>query len=165
MGSEAAMTHASTDLRIVTHSPRYADAFARLNLEWIETFFEVEQRDEDVLREPQRTIIDPGGEVFFLLLNEVPVGTVALQVVEGGYELTKMAVAPDVQGRGYGDRLMVAALGWARSRGAERIILYSNTELQPAIRMYRKYGFRTIRTGSFDGWLRSNILMQLELVG
>jgi putative acetyltransferase len=88
---------------------------------------------------------------------------VALQVVEGGYELIKMAVTARAQGRGYGDRLMVAALDWASARGVSRIILYSNTVLEPAIRLYRKYGFRTVRTGSFEGWARSNILMRLDL--
>jgi GNAT superfamily N-acetyltransferase len=163
MARQAAMTDTSPDVRIVTYAARHADAFARLNLEWIEKFFEVEQRDEHVLQDPEQTILDSGGEVFFLLRAGVPVGTVALQAIEDGYELTKMAVTSRHQGRGYGDRLLVAALDWASARGVERIILHSNTRLEPAIRLYRKYGFRTVRTGSFDGWARSNIRMQRDL--
>jgi GNAT superfamily N-acetyltransferase len=157
------MSGTTPELRIVTYDPRYAGAFARLNLEWIEMFLEVEPRDTEVLEDPERIIIDPGGEVFFLLQDGEPVGTVALEVVEGGFELIKMAVTPRMQGRGYGDRLMKAALDWARARGGERLILYSNTRLEPAIRLYRKYGFRTVRTGSFAEWERADILMELDL--
>jgi GNAT superfamily N-acetyltransferase len=151
------------EVRLVTFEARLAPAFARLNLEWIESLFEVEPRDRETLDHPQKTVLDRGGEIFFVLENGAPVGTVALVSVAHGYELEKMAVTESARGRGHGDRLLQAAIEWARARGASRVTLYSNRSLEPAIRLYRKHGFREIPMESFADWKRSNIHMQLDL--
>lgn len=138
--------------------------FGKLNLEWIERHFRVEAKDREVLGNPRGEIVDRGGEVFFLLDGEAVVGTVAMiPHGEGVYELSKMAVRPVSRGRGLGDRLMEAAISWARERKARRILLESNTVLEPAIALYRKHGFRTTRQGPGDEYERSNIEMTLDL--
>ena len=53
--------------RIVDYSPEYRDAFRKLNLEWIERFFAVEESDRTMLGDPEGTIIDRGGFVFVAL--------------------------------------------------------------------------------------------------
>ncbi len=154
-------TDASID--VVTYDDRYREAFARLNLEWIEAIFEVEPRDRTVLADPRGVIVEPGGEVFFLLQDGEVVGTVALMPIDGGFDLTKMAVTAHARGKGYGRRLMQTALDWARRRGAARVTLYSNTQLGPALALYRQYGFRTVGLGVEVGWNRSDIAMELDL--
>ena len=73
------------------------------------------------------------------------VGTVALKSHAGGvFELTKMAVSNKFQGKKIGRALAEAAIARARSSGAKKIILYSNTMLEPAIALYRSLGFREI---------------------
>ena len=141
-----------------------APHFEKLNLEWIERHFRIEARDREVLGNPRREVVDRGGEVFFLLDGDEVLGTCAMiPHGEGVYELSKMAVDPASRGRGLGDRLMVAAIAWARSRGARRVYLESNTVLVPAIELYRKHGFRTTRLGPGDEYERSNIEMTLDL--
>jgi GNAT superfamily N-acetyltransferase len=141
-----------------------APHFENLNLEWIERHFRVEGLDREVLGNPRREIVDRGGEVFFLLDGNDVLGTCAMiPHGEGVYELSKMAVQRASRGRGLGDRLMDAAIAWARGRGARRVFLESNTILVPAIELYRKHGFRTTRLGPGDEYERSNIEMTLDL--
>lgn len=138
--------------------------FEKLNLEWIERHFRVEARDREVLGDPRGEIVDRGGEVFFVLDGDDVLGTVAMiPHGERVYELSKMAVDPASRGRGLGNRLMDAAIAWARGRGARRIFLESNTILVPAIELYRKHGFRTTRLGPSSEYERSNIEMTLDL--
>lgn len=141
-----------------------AQHFEKLNLEWIQRHFRVEGRDREVLGNPRREIVDRGGQVFFLRDGGDVLGTCAMiPHGQGVYELAKMAVDPASRGRGLGDRLMEAAIAWARGQGARTIFLESNTILVPAIELYRKHGFRTTRLGPGDEYERSNIEMTLDL--
>ena len=89
-------------------------------------------------------------------------GTVALKYsAPGVYEFTKMAVDEKYQGRKIGEALALAAIRKVDELGGRKIILYSNTILEPAIRLYRKLGFREVPV---DGpYVRSNIKMELTL--
>ncbi|MDH4058541.1 MAG: GNAT family N-acetyltransferase, partial [Cyclobacteriaceae bacterium] len=60
-----------------------------------------------------------------------------------------------------GEALSLKAIEKARVLGGRKIILYSNTKLEPAIGLYRKLGFQEI---PLDGpYKRSNIKMELTL--
>jgi GNAT superfamily N-acetyltransferase len=78
------------------------------------------------------------------------------------FELAKMAVAPKAQGLGIGYLVGKACIDKARSVGARRIYLESNTTLKPAIQLYHKLGFRKV-TGPPSPYERSNIQMELPL--
>lgn len=94
--------------------------------------------------------------------NNEMAGTVALKFVEPGiYEFTKMAVDGKFRGLKIGEALSLKAIEKAREFGGNKIILYSNTKLIPAIALYRKLGFKEI---PLDGpYKRSNIKMELVL--
>ena len=74
-----------------------------------------------------------------------------------------MAVDAAARGHGIGDALMRAAIAWARERDAREVYLESNTVLAPAIRLYEKHGFVTVRLGQGEEYERSNIRMTLDL--
>lgn len=151
------------DYSVVTFSPRYRDAFARLNYAWIEKYFVVEPVDRRVLDNPEEEIIVGGGQIFFALANERVVGTVALKREDARtYELTKMAVDDSARGRGYGKALLTAAIDYARADGAKRLVLSSHTSLAPAIAMYRAAGF-VERHDADSCYSRCNIYMELVL--
>ena len=59
-------------------------------------------------------------------------------------ELQKLYLADAWKGRGYGKRLMETVLGFARSAGYERVYLETHTNLQTALCLYEKFGFRQI---------------------
>jgi GNAT superfamily N-acetyltransferase len=145
--------------------PALASAFERLNREWIEAHFTIEPRDEAVFRDPAATIVAPGGALFFLLEAGIPVGTCALipEAAPGVYQLTKMAVTARARGKGYGDQLLTHAIEWSRSRGATSVVLLTNTSLEAAGALYRKYGFRNTPFTAPPGYLRTNARMTLAL--
>jgi GNAT superfamily N-acetyltransferase len=102
-------------VRLVSWRPELRSDFERLNREWIERYFAVEEEDRRVFADPEGEIVGPGGQVFFLLDEGGVRGTCAVVRHEGEtFELAKMAVDPAVRGLGYGDRLMEAAIAFAR---------------------------------------------------
>jgi GNAT superfamily N-acetyltransferase len=144
--------------------PKYLNEFVALNRQWIETYFVLEKTDLQQFENSVELILKPGGEILFLLEEETVVGTVALiPHGPGCYEVAKMAVAPAARGKGYGDALMMAAKDWAKSKQAKKLMLLSNTVLKPAITLYEKHGFKTVRLGDHPDYKRCNIEMELEL--
>tara|TARA_R110002049_G_scaffold355_12_gene2137 strand:- start:918 stop:1376 length:459 start_codon:yes stop_codon:yes gene_type:complete len=151
-------------MKIVSFHQKYAQAFYDLNIDWLETYFYVEDFDKEVLRNPKQYIIDPGGHIFFLLEGDVVLGTVALMKADAGvFELTKMAVLKTMRGRKIGQKLMQHCIDFAVNNGFKKIFLYSNTKLENAIYIYRKYGFIEIPVEKDSPYERSNIKMELPI--
>jgi N-acetylglutamate synthase-like GNAT family acetyltransferase len=148
---------------IFTYTPEYQPWFEKFNREWIEKYFWMEAVDFQVLQNPEEHIIDKGGTILMAQVDKEVAGTVALKFVEPGvYEFTKMAVDDKFRGKKVGLALAEAAIAKAKTLGANKIILYSNTVLEPAISLYRKIGFREIPV---DGpYKRSNMKMELPLI-
>ncbi|CAM1371347.1 bifunctional helix-turn-helix transcriptional regulator/GNAT family N-acetyltransferase [Tenacibaculum xiamenense] len=150
-------------INIVQYNNKYSNHFYELNIEWLKTFFYVEPFDEEVLSNPEKYIIDKKGYIFFAKLNDAIVGTVALMPKDGVYELTKMAVSPKHRGYKIGQKLMQHCIDFAKNLELEKLILYSNTVLENAIYIYRKYGFIEIPVEKDSPYKRSNIKMELKL--
>ena len=150
--------------RLVTWRPDLRAQFERLNREWIERWFVVEDADRDVFADPGGRIVEPGGQIFFVVDEAGVRGTCAMIRHDAEtFELAKMAVEPAAQGRGYGDRLVEAAVEFARGAGARRIILVSNTLLGPALNLYRKHGFCDVPLDPANGYTRADIQLELSL--
>jgi len=152
------------EVSIVGFEDTFADDFGRLNYEWIEQSYGVEKHDHEVLDHPRKSVIEPGGQIFFALKEGVAIGTVAMiPYGENSFELAKMAVAPESRGLGTGDKLMLACVEFARSHGAASIILESNTKQQAAVSLYRKFGFKEIPLDPNSHFVRANIRMELAI--
>ena len=150
--------------QIISFQQKYAQDFYQLNIEWLETYFYVEDFDKEVLSNPSRYILDPGGYIFFALENKLVVGTVALlKSRDGEYELTKMAVRPDQRGEKIGQQLMQYCIDYANLHHFKKLFLYSNTILENAIYIYRKFGFEEIKLEQPNPYKRSNIKMEYPL--
>jgi GNAT superfamily N-acetyltransferase len=151
---------------VVPWRAEWRDAFVRLNREWIERWFRIEDEDRETFRDPHAAIVAPGGQIFFVVERGAALGTCAVVRHAGGtYEIAKMAVAPEARGRGYGDLLMHAAIGFARERGARRLVIVSNTRLAPAIRLYEKHGFVRVPMQVDARYARADIRLELALEG
>ncbi len=149
-------------MNIIPYRKEFAPAFKDLNIEWLETYFYVEPYDLEVLSNPETHIIDKGGHIFFGIERNVVCGTVALMpVIPGVFELTKMAVVPKTRGKGIGQQLMNHCIQFAKERLMKKIILYSNTRLENAIYIYRKWGFKEIDLESTSSYERADIKMEL----
>nr|WP_299158129.1 GNAT family N-acetyltransferase [uncultured Tenacibaculum sp.] len=152
------------NLNIENFKNEYASHFYDLNIEWLKTFFYVEPYDEEVLSNPNKYIIDKGGHIFFAKLNNDIVGTVALMPMEeeNVYELTKMAVSPKHRGHKIGQKLMQKCIDFAEENKFNKLVLYSNTKLENAIYIYRKYGFIETPVEKNSPYVRGNIKMELK---
>lgn len=127
---------------IVPFRPEFATAFHDLNIAWIERLFVVEPADRKTLEHPQEAIMANGGEIFFAVIDGVPVGCcAAVYEGDGRWELSKMAVDPTVQGQGIGEALGQAVVQHALSHGAREVYLLTNSSLHGAIRLYERLGF------------------------
>ncbi|MBK9156138.1 MAG: GNAT family N-acetyltransferase [Chloracidobacterium sp.] len=151
------------ELQIVTYDPVFAGDFARLNYAWIALFFEIEPHDRELLDDPGALIIAPGGQIFFAVEDGKALGTVALIDDGDMFELAKMAVAPEAQGRRIGSLLMEACISYAKEAGKAAIYLDSNTKLDAAIHLYRKFGFKEAELEHASPYARVNIRMRLAL--
>lgn len=149
------------EFEVVTYDERFKQAFRSLNLEWIQKYFEVESKDLQQVDNPE-ICLQEGGQIFFVVRNgEEAVGTCAVYDLGSGvFEIAKMAVDTRWRGHGLGSRLMVTAEDWIRKNGGLEIIILSNTILNPAIELYKKHGFETIKLGSHPDYKRCNIVMK-----
>jgi GNAT superfamily N-acetyltransferase len=139
-------------------------AFRDINLEWIERFFVVEQKDRDVLGDPKTYILDPGGEILLALDGDMPVGVVALILMgDGSVELAKMGVRPQAQGKGAGRLLVAGAIMKAREMGMRRVYIETNSKLGPALRLYHEAGFRPLRETIPSPYARADVQLELFL--
>lgn len=129
-------------IEVSDFEPRYAADFKRLNVEWLEQYFQVEQVDLDVLDAPVKKILRPGGAIFLARRGSDVVGTCALKNEgDGVYELTKMGVTGSRRGSGIGAALMQAAISRFLELKGRTLYLETNRILEPAIRLYLRFGF------------------------
>jgi len=153
----------TNSIEIIDFDKNLVNSFRDLNFEWLEKYFYIEDHDREVLENAETYIIDKGGYIFFAKYNNVIVGTVALVNEEEGYELSKMAVSTNYQGLKIGQHLMQYCIDFANSKGWTELLLYSNTKLENAIYIYRKYGFQEVELQTESPYQRSDIKMVLKL--
>jgi DNA-binding MarR family transcriptional regulator/N-acetylglutamate synthase-like GNAT family acetyltransferase len=163
--SEQKKKRESKDVKIVDYKAEYQEAFRALNVEWISTYFEMEEADYKALDNPEDYILKKGGKILVALYENEPVGVCALikmNNAEYDFEMAKMAVSPKAQGKNIGWLLGKAITEKAKELGAKKIYLESNTILKPAINLYYKLGFEKV-FGLETPYKRCNIQMELVL--
>jgi N-acetylglutamate synthase-like GNAT family acetyltransferase len=151
-------------LEIVPYQDKYKSDFERLNREWIEEFFKMEDEDFHTLQHPESYVIAKSGEIFFALLDQEVIGTAAMiPTSDKVFELAKMAVRKDVQGRGVGKLLLERCIGFAKERKALEIFLLTNDVLKPALNLYLSTGFVLNHEYDDERYERGNTKMNLIL--
>ena len=73
-----------------------------------------------------------------------------------------MSVAPEHRGKKFGDMLLKKCITKAKEMNASKLILYSNSNLQTAIRLYEKFGFKHVDATNAP-FETADIKMELEL--
>lgn len=150
-------------IELITYENKYQPEFKRLNLEWLDKYNLTESHDLEVLNDPEGTVIARGGCIFLAKEGDEIIGTAGLwKESEEEYELVKMTVAPAYRGKGISKLLLERCLSAAKELGAEKIILYSNSQLKTALGLYEKFGFRHVPvTGA--PFLTADVKMELSL--
>lgn len=148
---------------LISYQPEYKNQFIALNKAWLEEFFFVEKHDLEVFENIEDVILNPGGEIFFCMVNDEVAGTVAMQKVNDKvYEMAKLAVDKKFQGQKLSNLLVDACIDFAKKKNAEKIMLMSSTKLTPALNLYRKYNFKETPLDETD-YHRADIQMELYL--
>jgi putative acetyltransferase len=130
---------------IIDYDDKYIGDFQRLNLEWLEKYDLVESHDLEILNHPRENIINQEGFLFLLLEDNGIVGSAGIfKISDKEYELIKMAVAPEHRGKKFGNMLLEKCIAKAKEVRAEKLILFSNSHLQTAINLYKKFGFQHV---------------------
>ena len=154
-------------LRLVPYDPADPDHkryFAALNIEWLQTWFFVEETDYRMFDSPETTILAPGGVIVLAEVAGQVVGTGALiNRGDGIYELGKMAVSKPFQGKGIGARIVGYLEDQARALGLKTLYLVSSTRLPHAVPMYRKLGWVDTDLPLHQHYQRSDISLQKTL--
>ena len=149
-------------IEIVWFNKKYSEQFFILNKVWIEESWRLEDSDKKDLLNPDK-IVENGGQVFFALENQIPVGTAAMiKSSDDRFELAKMTVQEDFRGKGIANMLMDECLKFAKENKAKEIFLISNDSLTIARNLYDKYRFKEVNLDS-QKYDRGNVKMILKI--
>lgn len=132
------------NVEIREFQPGDETAFRILNEAWISTYFTMEEKDREVLDDPQGRILDHGGHIYFAVNGDTGeiLGCCALLTMENDvFEVAKMAVTENWRGQGIGRKLLRGVIAAAHGLGAARLYLETNHTLANAIALYRSEGF------------------------
>mgnify|MGYP001190316057 FL=1 len=150
-------------IKVISYQSKYKPDFKRLNLEWLDKYNLTESHDLEILDDPQGTVIDRGGCIFLAIEGERVVGTAGLwKENEKEYELIKMTVDPVYRGQGISKILLDRCLTEAGKLKAEKVFLFSNSQLQTALKLYGKYGFCNVEVTDAP-FLSADVKMELSL--
>lgn len=153
----------SKKAEIIDFSDEYSDAIKILNYEWLEKYFHITEADKISLSNPREEIIEKGGFIFYAKLGDDIVGTASLLKENSStFTFSKMAVSDKAQGYGIGTLLLEHCIEAAKSKDITTIVLYTNSQLLPALHLYKKYGFEEVELEK--GYVaRANIKMVKHL--
>lgn len=150
-------------IEIILYTRRYQPDFKRLNAEWLEKYGLMESHDMEIIDDPDGTVISGGGCIFLAVDGEKVVGTAGLwKENESEYELVKMAVDPAYRGQGISRLLMDQCLEETKKRKAQKLFLFSNSQLTTALQLYEKYGFQYVPVTDAP-FLTADVKMELVL--
>lgn len=151
-------------IEIVSYQDEHADAFSRLNREWLDKFELYEEADGKHLYTPREYILDRGGEIFIAQGGKEVAGTCAIvPFADGVFEVAKLTVSRKCRGNGLGRELLEFALERARQRNAKRVVLLSSRKLVTALKLYESIGFMHRPIPNNQPYETADVYMELEL--
>jgi putative acetyltransferase len=105
----------------------------------------------------------PTGCLFLAFNAEKIAGCIALQQIDRSTcEMKRMFVKPTFRNGGIGDALVKAIIHSAKEKCYERMVLDTLDRLQPAIKLYKRYGFKET-TAYYANPLAGVVYMELNL--
>jgi putative acetyltransferase len=101
------------------------------------------QSFDDELENPLKKYGEPDGCLLLAYWNNEAAGCIALQPLdeESVCEMKRLYVRTKYRSKGIGDELVKVLIEEAVKKGYRKMVLDTLERLQPAIRLYAKYGF------------------------
>ena len=149
-------------IEIIEYRDKYHSDFKRLNLDYLDKYNLTESHDLVILNNPEEIVLGRGGFLWLAKAGEEIVGTVGIMNEGHGiFELIKMCVAENWRGRGISKLLMETCLQKVKELGGEKLFLFSNHQLQTALKLYTKYGFKNVEVTD-SPFETADVKMELE---
>ena len=150
------------NIEIIAYDEKYHADFKRMNLDYLDKYNLTESHDMIILDNPKEIVLERGGFLWLAKAGEEIVGTVGiLNEGHGIFELIKMCVAESWRGRGISKLLMETCLQKVKELGGKKLFLFSNHQLQTALKLYTKYGFKNVEVTD-SPFETADVKMELE---
>jgi len=150
------------NIEIIIYDEKYHADFKRLNLDYLDKYNLTESHDMIILDSPEEIVLGCGGFIWLAKAGEEIVGTVGVMPEGHGiFELIKMCVAESWRGKGISKLLMETCLQKVKKLGGKKLILFSNHQLQTALKLYTKYGFKNVEVTD-SPFETADVKMELE---
>ena len=150
------------NIEIIEYDEKYHSDFKRMNLDYLDKYNLTESHDKIILDNPEEMVIGRGGFIWLAKAGNEVVGTVGIMPEGHGiFELIKMCVAENWRGKGISKLLMETCLQKVKELGGEKLFLFSNHQLQTALKLYTKYGFKNVEVTD-SPFETADVKMELE---
>ena len=150
-------------IEIIPYESKYQPDFKRMNLEWLDKYGLTESHDLEILDNPEEKVIARDGQIFLAKDGENIFASAGIARTEGDeFELVKMYVDPVYRGQGISKTLLELCIAEARKANAKKLILFSNSQLTTALKLYQKYGFRHLEVKGTP-LVTADVKMELDL--
>jgi len=150
-------------IQIIEYEEKYNSDFKKLNLDYLDKYNLTESHDMIILDNPEEIVLKTGGFIWLAKAGDEIVGTVGIMPEGHGiFELIKMCVAESWRGRGISKLLMETCLQKVKELGGEKLFLFSNHQLQTALKLYKKYGFKNVEVTD-SPFETADVKMELDL--
>lgn len=115
-------------------------------------------------KEDMREAFLPGRR-FLVEEGEKPEGWAAMDASGPFAHILSIDVEPDFQGKGLGSSLLFSLLSLAKNMGKKKCLLEVSCDNASALRLYKKFGFKT--RGRIEGYYPSSdaFIMEKDLEG
>ncbi|SOU87815.1 GNAT family N-acetyltransferase [Tenacibaculum dicentrarchi] len=144
------------------YTEKHYEEFKELSYSWLKEYDLLEESDEIMLNNPE-LIIDKGGYIFLAFQDNIPIGTISLEKInDKEYEILKLGVSKEHQGKGIGKKLMEYVIQLAKDKKVLKLVLHSNSKLVSALSLYTKLGFQEIVLTD-NKFLTADVKMELKM--
>src|SRR4030095_15703322 len=162
MGSDGLIGNMENVIEIIEFDKKYHQDFKKMNLDYLDKYNLTESHDMMILDNPEEYVLGRGGFLWLAKAGDEIVGTVGIMPEGHGiFELIKMCVAESWRGRGISKLLMETCLQKVKELGGEKLFLFSNHQLQTALKLYTKYGFKNVEVTD-SPFETADVKMELE---
>lgn len=147
-------------MKIIEYSPKYKQDFIDFNTDWIISNFGSLEEDDYILFNNLEKYIQSGAMIYFAIDdNGTPLACCMTHKLDGTtWEINKFASNKNINHKGAGTKVFEACMKWAKTHGAKRLYIISNTHLPAALHIYHKHGFKDIPAEE-NNYVRGDIFL------
>lgn len=138
-------------MKIIPFEEKYRQDFIDFNTDWIVSNFGFLEKHDIETFEHIDEKIKAGAMIFFAVENDIALATcMAVPMDKTTWELCKLGSNKKFPHKGAGTAVFKAAMDWALNHGAEKLFIISNSQLKPALHIYKKFGFKEIKLENYE---------------